>query len=256
MCDIKPIKSILHERLPMHRSIFFRVVALVALFAAWSHDPILARDAGPPISTQVKVGSSTDAPKPSPRESPSLTPNPLVANMIGQVQQGSVHDYILDLSGERPVIVGGSSYTITTRNTRSGTPIDKATLYAYERLQAAGLSVSFDDYYECGFSNRNVAGILPGATRPDEIVLITAHLDNMPSSGLAPGADDNASGSTGVLIAADIMSRYRFERTVRFIIFTGEEQGLCGSAAYATEAYNGPRKLDTEKARNKIEYRP
>jgi leucyl aminopeptidase len=75
---------------------------------------------------------------------------------------------------------------------------------------------------------------LTGTLTPDVIVLITAHLDDMPSGGRAPGADDNASGSVGVMLAAEIMSQYRFERTVRFVFFTGEEQGLCGSEAYAS----------------------
>ena len=57
-------------------------------------------------------------------------------------------------------------------------------------------------------------------------MLIVAHLDDMPATGAAPGADDNASGSVGVMIASEIMRDYQFERTVRFIFFTGEEQGL------------------------------
>jgi Zn-dependent M28 family amino/carboxypeptidase len=55
----------------------------------------------------------------------------------------------------------------------------------------------------------------------------------MPSSGLAPGADDNGSGSVAVLQAAEILTPYNFDATLRFVLFTGEEQGLLGSAAYA-----------------------
>jgi Zn-dependent M28 family amino/carboxypeptidase len=74
-----------------------------------------------------------------------------------------------------------------------------------------------------------------GLRRPDEIYLITAHLDDMPPGGLAPGADDNASGSSAVLIAADLLSQLDFDSTLRFVLFTGEEQGLRGSAAYAAD---------------------
>ncbi len=167
----------------------------------------------------------------------TMTYSPLVAEMIAQVTQSAVYDYTADLSGERPAQVGGAPYTITTRHTGSGTPLNKATQYAYEHLEAWGLDPSYH-YWTiswCG-SNRNVIGELPGATMPDELVLITAHIDDMPSSGLAPGADDNASGTVGVLLAAEIMSQYQFERTVRFVLFTGEEQGLCGSRAYAAQA--------------------
>ena len=50
----------------------------------------------------------------------------------------------------------------------------------------------------------------------------------------APGADDNASGTAGVLLAAQILAGYRFARTVRFVFFSGEENGYLGSYAYAS----------------------
>ena len=79
----------------------------------------------------------------------------------------------------------------------------------------------------------NVIGQLTGETSPDQIFLIGAHLDDMPTGAIAPGADDNASGSAAVLVAADILSQYRWGCTLRFALWTGEEQGLLGSAAYA-----------------------
>lgn len=79
----------------------------------------------------------------------------------------------------------------------------------------------------------NVVGTQTGTTASNEFVLITAHLDDMPSSGRAPGADDNASGSAAVLAATSVLSQYRFDRSIRYLLFTGEEQGLLGSAAYA-----------------------
>jgi Zn-dependent M28 family amino/carboxypeptidase len=66
-------------------------------------------------------------------------------------------------------------------------------------------------------------------------VIICGHLDSTSGSPstLAPGADDNGSGSVAVLLAAEILSHYTFDATLRFILFTGEEQGLYGSSAYA-----------------------
>ncbi len=159
--------------------------------------------------------------------------DPLVAAMMTQVQSNTVYAYTAQLSGEAAAVIGGVPYTITTRHTNSGVPLQQATQFVYEYLQQQGLAVSYHNWSGCGYSNRNVIGVLTGTLQPSEIVLITAHLDDMPSSGRAPGADDNASGSVGVLLAADIMSQYHFARTVRFVLFTGEEQGLCGSAAYA-----------------------
>lgn len=165
----------------------------------------------------------------------------LVGEILAQVLERTLHTSVSGLSGETAVTVGGAPYTIATRYTNSGTPITKATQYVYEQLQALGLSVTYHPWTRSGYSNRNVIGVIPGATHADEIVLVTAHLDsvsNAPGDNPAPGADDNASGSAAVLLAANILSRYDLDRTVRFVLFTGEEQGLLGAYEYATTVYN------------------
>ncbi len=159
--------------------------------------------------------------------------DPRVAAMINSVSETQVWNYNGNLSGENPVTVTGDpnpNTPIATRHTSSGVPIQRATQYVYDYMQGLGLQVSFHQWA----SGRNVIGAKPGTSRPGEIVLITGHLDDMPSGGIAPGADDNASGSVAVMLAANAMSQYFFERTVRFVFFTGEEQGLLGSDAYAT----------------------
>jgi hypothetical protein len=168
----------------------------------------------------------------------TITPDPRVADMIAQVQQSSVYTYTGQLSGEWAAVIRGIPYTILTRHTASGTPIQKATQMMAERMQMLGLTVSYQDWNAGGYSGRNVIGEKRGLMRPGEIVLITAHLDDMPSGPRAPGADDNGSGSVGVWTAAEILGKYDFERTVRFVFFTGEEQGLLGSEAYAELVYN------------------
>lgn len=80
----------------------------------------------------------------------------------------------------------------------------------------------------------NTIGEIRGSERPDEIVLLGAHLD---SWDLGTGATDNAAGSAAVLEAARILgalkaSGVRPRRTIRFALFTGEEQGLYGSQYY------------------------
>lgn len=52
----------------------------------------------------------------------------------------------------------------------------------------------------------------------------------------APGADDNGSGAAAVLEAARVLNNYQFEHGIRLIAFSGEEQGLLGSAFYAQQA--------------------
>lgn len=164
------------------------------------------------------------------------TPDPVIAGMMAQVQSSTLIDRVKQLSGNTPAQIGGASYTITTRETESGVPIAKVTQFAYEFLAARGLTVSYHDWSACGIANRNVVGEKTGVERPAEVVLVTAHLDSTSEGSLAPGADDDASGSVGVMTLAEIMAPYQFQRTLRFVLFTGEEQGLCGSEVYARQA--------------------
>jgi hypothetical protein len=185
--------------------------------------------------------ASPAAASPAPTASGVLTPDPRIQEMIDQVSSTTLYNYVGGLTGETPVIVGGEPYTITTRFSLSDIPIAKATQYAYEHFQSLGLTASYFDYYLQGFTRRNVIAEQIGLTQPGRIVLAAAHLDSTSElpypSTLAPGADDNASGSAGVLVAADILSQYSFGCTLRYALFTGEEQGLYGSAAYAAAVH-------------------
>ena len=158
-----------------------------------------------------------------------------VAALVAQVTETALFDTVGDLSGEQAVTVGGVPVTIATRHTRSGAPVFEATRYAWERLVSYGLSPAYHAWTKGTTTGRNVVVDLPGTLRPSEIVLVCGHLDDMPAEGPAPGADDNASGSAGVLLAAKVLSGQRFQRTIRLALFTGEEQGLYGSAAYAAQ---------------------
>jgi hypothetical protein len=166
----------------------------------------------------------------------AITPDPLVQEMIDRVDSTTVMSYTGNLSGEWAVMIAGEPYTITTRYTYSGTPIDKATQYAGEHLAGLGLDVEYHNWSAAGAAGRNVIGELPGETHPEDVFIIGAHLDDRPAGTIAPGADDNASGSVAVLTAADILSQYRWTCTLRFALWTGEEQGMLGSRAYATRA--------------------
>jgi carboxypeptidase Q len=77
----------------------------------------------------------------------------------------------------------------------------------------------------------NTVGEIPGTEKPDEIVVLGAHLD---SWDLGQGTTDNGTGSCVVLETARILvkSGIRPKRTIRFVLFTGEEQGLHGSKEY------------------------
>ncbi|KPL22693.1 MAG: hypothetical protein AMJ93_06570 [Anaerolineae bacterium SM23_84] len=163
-------------------------------------------------------------------------PDPIVQDMIDQVDSTVLYDYVGGLSGEWPVDVGGTPYTIHTRYTYSGEPIQKATQYVGEHLARLGLDVEYHEWD--GPTDPNVVGEITGRTSPDEIFIIGAHLDSISPYQYedAPGADDNASGSGGTLMAADILTQYDWDCTLRFAFWTGEEVGLRGSREYAQRA--------------------
>jgi hypothetical protein len=166
----------------------------------------------------------------------AIEPNPTVQEMVASVGSGVVYQYTGALSGEWEVMIGGTPYTLLTRHTNSGAPIQKATQYVGQHFADLGLAVEYHQWG--GVTYPNVIGEITGLSNPETIYILSAHLDNMPSTGRAPGADDNASGVVAALIAADILSQYQWDCTLRFGLWTGEEQGLNGSAAYALRAYN------------------
>lgn len=77
----------------------------------------------------------------------------------------------------------------------------------------------------------NTVAEIRGTERPDEVVLLGAHLD---SWDLATGGTDNGTGAIAVLEAARILEAagVKPKRTIRFVLFGGEEEGLFGSQAY------------------------
>ena len=94
------------------------------------------------------------------------------------------------------------------------------------------------NYYPHSNTSGNVIAIQTGTLYPDEFIVCGSHYDswswNPITAAVAPGADDNASGTAGIVEIARILSQYQFERSIIYCNFTAEEFGLFGSAAYAT----------------------
>jgi hypothetical protein len=154
--------------------------------------------------------------------------NPLVQQVINNVNIDSLTQFVNELSGEVPVIINGQPFTITSRYYSSAAN-DKAADYVKAKFESYGMQA-----YDQGFSSgRNVYGIQPGTTHPDQYFIICAHYDDMPSSGLAPGADDNGSGTAAVVEAARVLKDFVFDYTIIYAVWDAEELGLLGSAYYA-----------------------
>src|SRR5215510_11902201 len=77
----------------------------------------------------------------------------------------------------------------------------------------------------------NTVGEIRGSEKPDEVVMLGAHLD---SWDLGTGSTDNGTGSAAVLEAARALAKLNLKpkRTIRFVLFSGEEEGLVGSKRY------------------------
>ena len=162
----------------------------------------------------------------------SYSQSPVVQSIINQTNLDSLIFFVEELSGEVQTIIGGTPYTIVSRN-KNQPSNDKAADYIEQKLEYYGLDVYNQSFSSSG---RNVYGILPGTEFPNQTWMICAHYDDMPSGSTAPGADDNASGTAAVLEAARVLSQESFPYTIIFALWDEEEQGLVGSDYYANQA--------------------
>ncbi len=110
--------------------------------------------------------------------------------------------------------------------------------YIADKLTIYGCDTVFFQNHTSGHAP-NVVGIKRGQVHPDSIyVVVCGHFDSISDQpfSLAPGADDNGSGTASVIEAARAMQIQKFEYSVRYIAFSGEEFGLYGSEYYAPRA--------------------
>ncbi|MCA8941623.1 MAG: M20/M25/M40 family metallo-hydrolase [Planctomycetes bacterium] len=84
-----------------------------------------------------------------------------------------------------------------------------------------------------GVTLHNVIAEIPGTTKPEEVVVVCGHLDSWHQ---ATGTTDNGTGTTTTMEAARILAAVgaKPERTIRFCLWGGEEQGLLGSREHVT----------------------
>ena len=167
----------------------------------------------------------------SSRDFPQVTEeNPTIREMLDQVNMDSLEatvQYLQDY-GHR---VWNSDNAFAASDWIAG------------RMQALGLEVeqqpfNANTWLGSGEAAPNVIGIQRGTLYPDTYVVCGSHFDSFSwdaySGGLAPGADDNATGVASVLESARIMTQYEFEYSIIYCAYGCEEMGLYGSEAYAS----------------------
>ena len=87
----------------------------------------------------------------------------------------------------------------------------------------------------------DVLGIQRGTERPNDVVIISGHIDSRVTDVMdftkdAPGANDDGSGTAAVIEAARVLSKHKFPGTIVYAVLMGEEQGLFGGKLLADYA--------------------
>ncbi|MEU8221246.1 M20/M25/M40 family metallo-hydrolase [Kribbella sp. NPDC048915] len=124
---------------------------------------------------------------------------------------------------------------LPTRHSWS-TTFTQAIDFANDRLVALGYQTTRMPITVGAGQSANLIADRTGAGTNRGLVIVTAHLDSVNLSGgtgaAAPGADDNGSGSAGVLELGRLLASKTWQHDIRLILFGGEEQGLFGSKQY------------------------
>ena len=142
-------------------------------------------------------------------------------SIVDNITEAMLKEYIQTIQDFGPRLTG----SVATQETAA---------YIASQFQDLGLTVQQPSWSYHDQEDINIEGVHQGVNHSsDSIFIVCAHHDSVSGS---PGADDNGSGTAAVLAAATVLSRYQFEHTIRFVTFSGEEQGLLGSHIYAQEA--------------------
>ncbi len=143
--------------------------------------------------------------------------NVTTQQMVDDVSGDYIWDYISEL-------VELDRYSITDNM--------EAPQYLKEYFEDLGFdTVYFHEYNDEWIPN--VVAEKTGKLYPDSVYILGAHYDVYTAG--APGADDNGSGTAGVMEVGRILADTVFDKTIRLICFSGEELGLHGSEAYAND---------------------
>ena len=243
------------------------VIALGVIFVFANHLPSKktndestpAQTAAETVSETIPAGSEEPSPEPTdepvmvPTEIPTEIPTPTpalidpVQYFLSDTNEERYAKWIRDLSGENPVTIGGQERTITTRYSYAMFPGQENAMapdYLLEQLAqwVPAEQITYEPYeYRDAVSVYtwyNIIVTFPGTVSPQEEILYTAHYDSCVALTdvnpleLAPGANDNGTGVAALLEAIPTFAKTSFEKTVKVIFFSGEENFMQGSTAY------------------------
>lgn len=176
-----------------------------------------------------------------------------VTRGAAQAFRAKLHQFFLD-EGVTAVLMPGYRGEAGTVFAGSGSsqdaklpippPIISLTIEHYNRIarlieKKVPVKVQLDvktEFFDKGVDTYNVIAEIKGTKRPEEVVMVGAHLDSWHG---ATGATDNAAGCAVAIEALRIIKalNLKTDRTIRIALWSGEEQGLFGSKAYVKDHF-------------------
>jgi hypothetical protein len=155
-----------------------------------------------------------------------------VKGIMSAISQDSLTNYVLQLQAFYRRTTGTASL-LAARDTIA----QRFHRFGYDTVTYDGFTLTSGGSTKIGY---NVIVKKTGTVYPDYHIIVCGHYDGVSNS---PAADDNASGTAGVLELARVMKDSAFAVTVLFIAFDAEETGLNGSRHYAREAQEQNEKI-------------
>ncbi len=142
-----------------------------------------------------------------------------------QVSQANINTYLQEFEAL------GVKRTGTTQNTNA---------FNWLKTKYTALGYTTSDFFEhswtaSGYSSKNLIVTKTGTLYPNKFVIVCGHFDSING----PGTNDNGSGTSIILELARILKDVPTEYSIKFIHFSGEEQGLLGSSRYVSQIVNG-----------------
>jgi hypothetical protein len=195
--------------------------------------------------------------------------DPQVSRVVASVSAERITETLKALEG-----FGTRNIFTSQEDPKRGVGAARRWIFEQLRGYSPRLEVSYDQYRVKKIAGKNtrvprdvdlynIVATLPGQVHPEQRILITAHYDTLVLAGPtgastaggettpmadpetdAPGVTDDASGVACVLELARILSQYEFDKTLVFIAFAGEEEGLLGSTLYAAKAKHDGQKIE------------
>ncbi|MDI6740508.1 MAG: M28 family peptidase, partial [Candidatus Edwardsbacteria bacterium] len=168
-----------------------------------------------------------------------LTYDPAIAALVAQVDTASVRNYLLRLQSMSTRFLLAENRFAVAESIRQW--------FLDMGISDVKLDTFYTTHYDPWGNNMqvNVVATIPGTQDTSSAIIVGGHHDSYSENPyvLAPGVDDNGTGTVAALEMARILAANPPERTIRCMTFAAEEYGLYGSFHYAYQAAQAGMKI-------------